>query len=506
MPKIRFARRRRWVLLFIPAVVIGSWAFRHALYWHGGAAIAGVGLFFMASMVWHLVLAWADRPFTVTARRERALHALFVTVNVPVYNEDPETLRRVAYSLFTQDRLPNRIQFVDDGSTRYDYQKDVVEEIKSLASYYPEVDFSWVRKENGGKRSAQAITFDDGGQADVFVTVDSDSTLDLSAIREGLKPFAHPDVASVASIVVLSNAGRNLLTRLTELWMTAFQTFVRAAWSRLGCVLVNSGGLAFYRADIVRKALPAYTSELFFGRPVQFSDDSLLTLYARLSGRTVQQSSSFVFTEMPEKLSHHFRQQIRWMRGSFIRAWWRFKYLPLRGFAYWEHMLMWVTFGLAVLLFGGEFIAEPLLGDRDPVAIAELVLSLTLTYAASSRFFMICREDQPLMRQLITFFCAPLVALWIMLVLRPMRIYAMLTCRNTGWGTRAKVEILANETRATIEIPLARAAHAMVQFPLASETNAMVEFPLGGVNQGKVEIPLGGETYARVEVTLGREA
>lgn len=441
IPEIRFARHRRWVLLLIPAATIGFWAFRHLLSARTGQALAGAGLFFMASVVWHLALAWTDRPFTVTSRQERGLNSLFVTINVPVYNEDPQTLRRVAYSLFDQVRLPNRIQFVDDGSTRFDYQ-EVRAEIESLARFYPNVECSWVRKENGGKRSAQAITFSDGGQADIFVTVDSDSTLDRHAIREGLKPFANPGVASVAAIVVLSNARRNFLTRLTELWLTAFQTFVRAAWSRLGCVLVNSGGLAFYRAEIIRTALPAYTTEMFGGRPVQFSDDSLLTLYARLSGRTVQQPSSFVFTEMPEKLNHHFRQQLRWMRGSFIRAWWRFRYLPLRGFAYWEHLLMWVTFMLAMVLFASIFVAGPLLNGHRPPTIAGLVLALVLTYAASSRFFMIIREDQGMVRQLITFSFAPLVGLWIMLVLRPLRLYAIATCRKTGWGTRAKVEVV----------------------------------------------------------------
>jgi hyaluronan synthase len=69
------------------------------------------------------------------------------------------------------------------------------------------------------------------------------------------------------------------------------------------------------------------------------------------------------------------------------------------------------------------------------------VLALVLTYAASSRFFMISREDQPAARQLVTFVCAPLVGLWSMLVLRPLRLYAIATCRKTGWGTRAKVEI-----------------------------------------------------------------
>jgi hyaluronan synthase len=440
IPQIHFAGRRRWVLLLIPVVTIGFWAFRHVLNVRGETVLVGAGLFFMASVLWHLTLAWTDRPFTVTPRQERGLDALFVTVNVPIYSEDPQTLRRVAYALLGQDRQPNRIQFVDDGSSGFDY-REVAAEIHSLAKLYSKVDCSWVQKENGGKRSAQAVTFNDGGQADIFVTVDSDSTLDRVAIREGLKPFANPGVASVAAIVVLSNARRNFLTRLTELWLAAFQTFARAAWSRLGCVLVNSGGLAFYRAEIIRDALPAYNSETFGGRPVQFSDDSLLTLYAQLSGRTVQQSSSFVFTEMPEKLSHHFRQQIRWMRGSFIRAWWRFRYLPLRSFAYWEHLLMWITFVLAIVLFISVFVAGPVLDGRRAPDLAGFVLALVLTYAASSRFFMISREDQRMARQLVTFSCTPLVGLWIMLVLRPLRLYAIATCWKTGWGTRAKVEI-----------------------------------------------------------------
>jgi hyaluronan synthase len=440
IPDIRFAGRRRWALLLIPVVTIGAWAFQHVLTVREGGGLAGPWIIFMTSVVWHLTLAWTDRPFKVTPRQERGLKDLFVTVNVPVYNEDPQTLRRVAYALFNQERMPNRVQFVDDGSNRFDYA-DVIAEIRTLAAFYPHVQCSWIRKTNGGKRSAQAVTFNDNGQADIFVTVDSDSTLDRYAIREGLKPFADPGVASVAAIVMLSNARRNILTRLTELWLTTFQMFVRAAWSRLGCVLVNSGGLAFYRAEVIRAALPAYTTETFGGKPVQFSDDSLLTLYARLSGRTVQQSSSFVFTEMPEKLSHHFRQQIRWMRGSFIRAWWRFRYLPLRGFAYWENLLTWITFALALVLFASVFIAAPVLDGRRTPALAGLVLALVLTYAASSRYLMIVRGDQRLGRQLLTLCCAPLVGLWSMLVLRPLRIYAMATCRTTAWGTRAKVEI-----------------------------------------------------------------
>jgi hyaluronan synthase len=439
IPRVQFVSHRRWILALVSALLIGFWVSRHTLAAQGGTVVAGAWMLFLASIVWHLALAWSARPATVTARQERALSKLFIAVSVPVYNEDPRTLRLVVCSLFAQTRLPDRVQIVDDGSTQYDYA-DVIAEARSLAAFYPQVEFAWTRTANGGKRHAQAIAFNDGGQADIFVTLDSDSVLDADAIQEGLKPFADPAVASVATTMLLYNAGRNILTRLTDLWMTTFQTFIKAAWSRLGCVLVNSGSLAFYRADVIRGALPAYTSETFFGQAVQFSDDSLLTLYAHLSGRTVQQPTSFVFTVMPEKIGHHLRQQLRWMRGSFIRAWWRFRYLPLRGIAFWEHLLMWVTFTLGTTLLAGAFITGPLLHARPPGLVTSL-MPLLLMYAAASPVLMMNRDDQRMSRQLVTFFCTPLVCLWMIIVLRPLRLYAMATCRHTGWGTRARIEV-----------------------------------------------------------------
>lgn len=440
-PAVRFAGGRRWALGTASAAIVALWVLRHVEFAEHGGVLAGAWILFLASIVWHLSLAWTARPVKGTPRQQRALDKLFVTVSVPVYNEDPDTVRLVAAALFAQDRLPDRIQFVDDGSPEYDYA-DVVPEIRSLAAFYPQVEVIWTRVRNGGKRHAQAVAFDDGGRADIFVTLDSDSVLDPAAIREGLKPFADPGVASVAATVLTYNSARNVLTGLTELWMTTFQVFIRAAWSQLGCVLVNSGGLAFYRARVVRAALPAYLSETFFGTPVKFSDDSLLTLYARLSGKTVQQPTSFVFTVMPEKLSHHFRQQLRWMRGSFIRAWWRMKYLPLRSFAYWEHLVMWVTFAVATTMFTGAFVAAPLLRGQFP-GWAGIIVPLVLAYATTSPYLLISRSDQGIARQLATFLCAPLAALWILFVLRPLRLYAMVTCRKTGWGTRKRVEVSA---------------------------------------------------------------
>lgn len=439
IPRAHFVTGRRWAIL--PPVIAATcfWIGRHAVADVHGATLAAAWTVLSSSIIFHLCLANSPRRFLATGRQGRILDRLFVTVNVPVYNEDPDTLRLVICSLFAQTRLPNRVEVVVNGPTAPDYGV-VIAEFRSIAAFYPQVEASWIRTPVPGKRNAQARTFSDGGQADVFVTVDSDTILDPDAIRNGLKPFADPGITSVAAVMITYNSDRNFLTRLTEVWFTTFQTFMRAAWSRLGCVLVNSGCLAFYRADVIRPALPAYVRETFLGRPVEFSDDSLLTLYALLKGKTVQQPDAFAFMVMPEKLSHHFRQQIRWYRGSFIRSWWRFRYLPLRSIAYWEHMLIWITFALAMTLFSGAFIEAPLMDHRMP-DIAATVLALTLTYAAASGYLMIRRDGCPLHRQLATFALSPLTGIWTLVVLRPLRIYAIVTCRRTGWGTRGTVEV-----------------------------------------------------------------
>ena len=51
------------------------------------------------------------------------LDRLRVTVNVPVYNEDPVLLDRALYALFTQTRLPNRVEVVASLISETEYEK-----------------------------------------------------------------------------------------------------------------------------------------------------------------------------------------------------------------------------------------------------------------------------------------------------------------------------------------------------------------------------------------------
>lgn len=145
-----------------------------------------------------------------------------------------------------------------------------------------------------------------------------------------------------------------------------YQTGIRAAWSRLGCVLVNSGGLALYRAEVVQDALPAYLGETFAGRRVSYSDDAMLTFFAMMKGRTVQQPTSFAFTIMPEKVSHHVRQQLRWMRGNIIRTFWWFRYLSPLRLGWWLGAIAWATFIVTTILMTWLFVADPAAAHRLP--------------------------------------------------------------------------------------------------------------------------------------------
>lgn len=407
------------------------------LYGHASEALLWTALFLVSAQ--YFVISWFDRPFAITLAQQAKLDRLIVTVNVPVFNEDPAVLDRVLYALFSQTRLPNYVEVVDDGSTEADYT-----EVRDYWELWhpPNVHFSWIRyTPNRGKRSAQATTFR-RLPGDIFITLDSDTTLEHRAIEEGLKPFAVRRVMSVAGVEVAMNAHVNMLTRISSLRQISWQYTQCSALSVAGSVLVNRGTFALYRAEVIRDNLHAYVSETFIGRPVSFSDDSLLTLYALQRGRAVQQSSAFQLPMYPENISHATRQWIRWMRGSTIRTFWRLRYLPLGSYGWWMSMFSWWQFCVSTAAYVFVLVIRPVEGH---FSIVPVMVILLCSYLVALRNLLINRSDHPAESQLNTYLLAPLCLLWSMLVLRPLRVYGMLTCAKSGWVTRAKVEVGLSE-------------------------------------------------------------
>lgn len=420
------------------AVIIG-WAYYRGLsldedfHRHDASAFLWTALFLAAGH--QVAFSWFDRPFTVTVQQQQMLDRLRITVNIPLYNEDPEVIDRVIYSLFSQTRLPSYIQVVDDGSTTSDYA-----EIRDywLANVPQNVEFSWIRTPNRGKRHAQAFTFSRTADADIFATLDSDTALERNAIEEAMKPFAHRRVQSVAGVEVAYNSHANLLTRMSSIRQIAWQMTQCCVLSMAGNVLVNRGTFAMYRAPVVRDNLNAYVNEMFLGSLVKYSDDSMLTLYALQRGRAVQQLTAFQLPMYPENVGHALRQWFRWMRGSTIRNLWRLRYLPVFSYGWLMSLLSWWQFIVSWAAYLMVFAVRPAEGH---FGIAPVLIVLLSSYLVALRNLLIRRSDHTPGQQLDTYLLAPLSLLWSLLVLRPARVYAMLTCGRNGWGTRGEIEV-----------------------------------------------------------------
>ncbi len=441
IPRIQFRTTHSsvWAALAIGLLLFGEIARRFVIPLHNlrqEVLIGGWVLAFAVNLGIY-ALAWLERPFTVTARQQAFLDDLWVTVIIPVYNEDPAALDLCLQAVMQQDRLPEEVLVIDDGSTvAYPGVRSYWERATPRS-----VRFGWLRQENAGKRHAQSQAFRYAQDADVYVTLDSDTVLERRAIAEGLKPFAQRGVTSVAGIEMALNLKRNWLTRVAGCRQLIWQVTQCATQSVRGQILVNRGTFALYRGDIVQRYLQAYESETFLGRPVVMSDDSYLTLFCLIEGRTVQQPTAVQFTLVPENVSHHIRQWIRWMRGSTVRSIWRVKYLPVFSIGWFM-----TVFSVWSLFVSASMVIASLAFWQVGLHVLPMMLWSTaaFAYTGAMRIFQYQRSDDTMADRLDTFVACILAVTWSMTVLKVVRIYALLTCQRAaaGWGTRqAKAEV-----------------------------------------------------------------
>lgn len=451
IPAAVISRRRITLLMSISLAALFGWlSYRAAqdtgaILGHDHEALLWSALMLVASH--QTLLAWFDKPYTVTSGQADALRLEPLCVSVPLYNESPEIVDRVMYALAAQTWLPTRIVVVDDGSSKYDYA--LLREFWCARFAELGVVCEWHRQANAGKRHAQAVAFRSASTG-FMVTLDSDTTLARDALEEIVKPFADHRVWSVAGLELAYNQTANLLTRINGMRQLSWQMVQCAALNRFGAILVNRGTCAAYRAEMTYQTAQAYLAETFLGKPVRYSDDSLLTLYALGRGRAVQQVSAHQYSEYAETLSHALRQWTRWMRGATIRSVWRAKYLPLRSYAGAINALNWWQLAASSAAYVYVGIVLPYEGRPS---LSALSAAIGASYLANVRTLLIRRDDQDGLSQLDTWLLSPLAWAWSLLVLRPIRAYAVLTCANNGWGTRAKIEVGALAGRAEPAVP-----------------------------------------------------
>ncbi len=439
--------------LLLSSIVVAGWVSWH-LGWQSLMLLlctAPAALFRAVSFM----LSWFDQPEHADAAGGKRLDRLHVTVALPAYNEDPFLLDRCLYALVNQTRPVQLIWVVDDGSTA-DYT--------ALERYWTRrwpcgTQVRWTRQVNQGKRRAHAVVFESVREADIFVTVDSDTTLDRHAIEEGLMPFRSRKVMSVAGIELGFNAQVNFLTRLQNSLQIYSQAVIGAAWSVAGDMYTNRGPFALYRAPMVREYLRVYRDETFFGRRMILGDDSLLALCASTKGRSVQQLSAFGLTMWPENYGHHLRQRLRWARGRAVRNFWRIKYRPIGSYCWW-----FTVTGIHGFLLSAALVAL-LIGSwpqSGPVAARIVAAMLILSVPNALRTLCFRRSDDTWADRLLLVLIRPVAALWSSTVLaRAVRTWGTLTLLNQGWTTRQKgAELVFSPDAGTVEAAVAEQVNA----------------------------------------------
>lgn len=353
---------------------------------------------------------------------------------VPAHNEDADILLRCVQALVDQ---VDRIVVIDDGSRDEVSQRRILD-----IGRMPTVDVVCFHS-NRGKRAGLRIgvehlmaTLD----PDYIVTVDSDTLAGPGAVDAAVHELeTQPDVGATTALVRARNWKTNLLTRLQDLRYANAFLWERAAYSQAGAVLCVCGSFTAWRANVLSASVYHLTQQEFLGRPCTYGDDRHLTNLALSKGwRVTLCETAVADTLVPERIDHFRRQQVRWSKSFFRESLWALRHLP-NGWAKvltLTEITTWVVFSL-VLLF--SLVVKPIISAE--VAFVQIAIWVSvMSWARSVRFFD-ARPEATLADRVFSFAIAPLYGFLHLIVLLPLRVWAMLTLKDTAWGTRTEVEV-----------------------------------------------------------------
>jgi hyaluronan synthase len=401
------------------------------LGWYGTAVLTLLGL--------KLLLSLLAAPVRNNRVVDEILARYKVACIITCRNEDPAVFARCLSSILDSTRLPTAVTVIDDGSTSqacYRIAHTLTPAFRAAGVDYQVIVFP----ENLGKRAGLAAGFRRTWDADVYLCVDSDTILHPEAIANALRPFKRRRVQATTGAVFAANRNTNTLTRLIDLRYCYAFLGERAAYSVLGSVLCACGSLALYRGATVRKYLDDFLSQQFLGLPCTYGDDRRLTYYCLREGRVVLAPDAVAWTLVPATMPHFLRQQLRWSKSFFRESLWMIATVPPWRVCWWLSLIeiaAWSGFTTALIY---SVVLSPALTGHFAM-LTYLISIFILSYARSGHYIEAQHPDIGWAGKLATFAIAPLYGLIHMTLLLPLRVVALLTLRDNGWGTRKTVEV-----------------------------------------------------------------
>lgn len=353
-------------------------------------------------------------------RQYRVVTGKKVAVIVPVYNEKPEAFAPALKSLTSQSYSGEiTVLVLDDGS-------DNGPIIQSLCDYYK---VAYIRLPHGGKREAMYAGFNRvSGDTTVIVTADSDTIWHRDVVKHLVATlYSKPTIGAVTGFIDASNKNTSWLTRIIALryWM-AFN-HERASQSYFGCVTCVSGPLGAYRRELIDQIKDQFVNQRFLGKKCTFGDDRYLTNLILGLGYEVRYSKAVAYTEVPATVRQFIKQQTRWGKSHWREMIYQVPALPK------QHLYLAYDWTLTLLL---PFLLSLAL-------LYSLYLGVTvdasyfLTIIGSILVMSAVRVIEPLRQTRDWYFLLfPLYSLFHLVVLLPLKFYALATINLTHWGTR----------------------------------------------------------------------
>ncbi|MDR7082543.1 cellulose synthase/poly-beta-1,6-N-acetylglucosamine synthase-like glycosyltransferase [Arthrobacter ginsengisoli] len=339
------------------------------------------------------------------------------SVIVPSFHEDPDILMSALES-WRQQR-PTEIIIVLDVEDLEAYRRIVALGDKTIRP----VLFHHV-----GKRSALGAGVR-LAQYDILVLTDSDTWWMPGLLRNVQMPFADPMVGAVGTHQNVYQRDTSIWRRLAD-WMVDLRYLDYVpAMGKAGAVPCISGRTAVYRRDAVVLVLDNLENEYFMGRRCISGDDGRLTWLVLASGyKTVHQSTARALSMFPSSFGAFVKQRVRWSRNSYrcyltaIAMGWLWRVPFITKVTVLQILLTPVTMGLTVFYL--------VFNRLDPTPLGFTAAACWLLLGRGIRGISHLRREPK------DILILPVMALIVILVALPIKVYAFATMNKQGWLTR----------------------------------------------------------------------
>jgi hyaluronan synthase len=380
----------------------------------------------LSGIVFRTVLWFRYKPQTIEPGEE--VDWPYVTVIMPALNEE-ELIEKSIDSIFSSNYPQERFEVVciNDGSTdmTYFYMKRAK---RKYGDRLKIINFT----KNLGKRKALYSGLKKS-RGEIIVTVDTDSKIGRSAIRNIIVPLIKDKTTgAVAGRVAVLNEKQNFLTRMLSIRYSISFNFGRAYQSVYGTVFCCPGALTAYRKTVLQKFIKSWVNQKFLNTHCTYGEDRALTTQILKAGYMTRfQSNALVYTKVPSRFSQMVRMYVRWtrsyLRESILFAKFMFsKYrtkrrvLPIFDFFFLNILHPFHIFSLGIVTY--SFFVHPLFILRHIAFLVIFSFLLSLYYLRTNKSLTFLYG---IPYALMTAFC-----MWWLVP------FAALTMKNQSWLTR----------------------------------------------------------------------